>query len=103
MKVIIYTIIILNMFIRRLANKLFKVNLFKFEKLKLFTRSYSSPALIQNHNSFNIVIEGELDWENSYVCPLCKDTGVVPCIFCEKGCIICGYSKFVLCRCQYDV
>jgi hypothetical protein len=40
--------------------------------------------------------------DHGYVCPICKDTGIVPCKMCKNGCVFCAYSKFIICKCRLD-
>ena len=71
----------------------------------ILIRKYSQPALIPEYKEdkyLNIKFNFPKP-EFSYVCPLCNGSGIIPCKLCKDGCLYCGYSNYVLCRCQLDV
>lgn len=66
-----------------------------------FIRKFSCPA-IQMPEDFPIENNIRFILDHGYVCPICKDTGIVPCKMCKNGCVFCGYSKFIICKCRLD-
>ena len=68
-----------------------------FSKIKI--RKLTSPALIEK----KIIIYPQLELTNNFYCQICKDTGFVPCSLCKKGCIMCGYTQYVICKCQFNI
>lgn len=68
---------------------------------KIFIKNLSCPAIklyedFPEENNITFILD------HGYVCPICKDTGVVPCKLCKNGCVFCGYSKFIICKCKLD-
>jgi len=66
-----------------------------------FIRKLGCPAL-QMPDDFPIENNINFILDHGYVCPICKDTGIVPCKMCKNGCVFCGYSKFIICKCRLD-
>ena len=66
-----------------------------------FIRKLSYPAL-QDPEDFYIQNNIKLILDHGYVCPLCKDTGIIPCKICKNGCVFCNFSKFIPCKCRFD-
>jgi len=73
--------------------------------ISVVSRKYSLPAyddtILNKYYTDNIPRSLSLD--HGYVCPLCKGSGIILCKLCKEGCLYCGYSKFILCRCQLDI
>ena len=64
----------------------------------------NKPDFTPDKNNDDFPIENNINFilDHGYVCPICKDTGIVPCKMCKKGCVFCGYSKFIICKCRLD-
>lgn len=91
------------MFYRIMLSPYFKnLSFLRFNVFKYIKRNYTMPA-IQIDNDIDITYCNEINLDHGYVCPLCKDKGVLLCKICREGCLMCGYSGYVLCRCQLDV
>ena len=69
---------------------------------KIFIKNLSCPA-IKLHEDFPEEDNITFILDHGYVCPICKDTGVVPCKLCKNGCVFCGYSKFITCKCKLNL
>jgi len=68
-----------------------------------FKRKFSQSVLIPDYKEpidLNIKYYISKKKEFSYICPLCKGSGIIPCKFCKQGCLYCGYSSYILCRCH---
>ena len=72
---------------------------------KVLCKKYSQPAFDNSYyDKYYIDKKSQIAiLDHGYICPLCKGSGLRPCKLCKKGCLYCGYSKFILCRCQLDV
>tara|TARA_R110002072_G_scaffold270638_1_gene430426 strand:+ start:156 stop:455 length:300 start_codon:yes stop_codon:yes gene_type:complete len=75
---------------------------FNFIKKLKFIRYLSYPAIeipedFPKENNITFILD------HGYVCPICKDTGVVLCKLCKTGCIFCSYSKFRPCKCCHNL
>lgn len=91
-------LIYLNMYtiLRRFVNKSFT---------PILSKKYSLPAYepVSNNRYYIDNIHESICLDHGYVCPLCNGAGIIPCKLCKEGCLYCGYSEFILCRCQLDL
>jgi len=72
--------------------------------IPVILRKYSMPAYDDVINKYNInKIPQNISLDHGYVCPICKGAGIIPCKLCKEGCLYCGYSRYILCRCQLDL
>ena len=73
-----------------LINKHHKLNNLRY----LSCPAIKMPEEFPEDNNISFILD------HGYICPICKDKGYIACNYCTKGCIFCGFSGVIKCKCQ---